>query len=98
MNKAYTHIGSRDNFFKGKNPFEAEVKKNSNELQVNAKTPPTFIYWRRMTKRNFLTIVCGTMKHYSIMGRLQAYIFIRKVIMDGGIVEVINIMPQYFKS
>jgi len=37
-----THMGSRDNLI-GKNPDENAVKQYSNELQVNAQTPPAFL-------------------------------------------------------
>lgn len=42
MQKEITHMGSRINLL-GKNPSEAQVKEYSNELQVNANTPPTFL-------------------------------------------------------
>jgi acetyl esterase/lipase len=38
----YTHAGSRENLL-GKNPTEALVRAYSNELQVTADTPPTFL-------------------------------------------------------
>lgn len=38
----YTHKGSRRNLL-GENPDESQVKKFSNELQVTAETPPTFL-------------------------------------------------------
>jgi len=37
-----THMGSRDNLV-GKNPKEDTVKQYSNELQVNAQTPPAYL-------------------------------------------------------
>ena len=37
-----THGGSRDNLI-GKNPSAEKIKEYSNELQVNAKTPPAFL-------------------------------------------------------
>jgi acetyl esterase/lipase len=37
-----THMGSRDNLI-GKNPSKEMIEKFSNELQVNEKTPPTFL-------------------------------------------------------
>ncbi len=37
-----THMGSRDNLI-GKNPSKEMIYKFSNELQVNEKTPPTFL-------------------------------------------------------
>ena len=36
------HTGSRDNLL-GKNPSEEKIKEYSNELQVNANTPPAFL-------------------------------------------------------
>jgi acetyl esterase/lipase len=39
---SFTHIGSRKNLI-GENPSDEAVKKFSNELQINAKTPPTFL-------------------------------------------------------
>jgi acetyl esterase/lipase len=38
----FTHIGSRNNLI-GENPTEEEVKRFSNELQINAQTPPAFL-------------------------------------------------------
>jgi acetyl esterase/lipase len=40
--KQYTHKGSKDNLI-GRDANEAMVKKFSNEMQVDANTPPTFI-------------------------------------------------------
>jgi len=37
-----THPGSRNNLI-GKNPTAEQIKEYSNELQVNAKTPPAFL-------------------------------------------------------
>ena len=37
-----THMGSRNNLI-GKNPSKEMIRKFSNELQVNEKTPPTFL-------------------------------------------------------
>ena len=37
-----THMGSRDQLI-GKNPSIEKIKEYSNELQVNSKTPPTFL-------------------------------------------------------
>ncbi len=37
-----THMGSRDQLI-GKNPSAEKIKEYSNELQVNSKTPPTFL-------------------------------------------------------
>jgi len=37
-----THMGSRENLI-GKNPNEAIIKQYSNELEVNAQTPPAFL-------------------------------------------------------
>jgi acetyl esterase/lipase len=42
MDESYTHMGSRINLL-GENPAEDLVKKFSNELQVNAETPPAFL-------------------------------------------------------
>lgn len=42
MDAAITHGGSRF-FLLGENPSEEQVKRFSNELQVNAKTPPAFM-------------------------------------------------------
>lgn len=42
MQSDITHRGSRENLI-GKNPSEELVNKYSNELQVNAQTPPAFI-------------------------------------------------------
>lgn len=42
MDKSFTHLGSRENLL-GKNPDPELVKLYSNELQVTADTPPTFI-------------------------------------------------------
>ncbi|MBN1924526.1 MAG: alpha/beta hydrolase [Prolixibacteraceae bacterium] len=42
MDKTYTHMGSREALL-GKNPTEELVKRFSNELQVNSKTPPAFL-------------------------------------------------------
>jgi len=42
MNAAITHMGSRENLL-GKNPSEEQVKRFSNELQVNGQTPPAFL-------------------------------------------------------
>jgi len=42
MKSALTHAGSRDNLL-GKNPTDNEITYFSNELQVSALTPPTFI-------------------------------------------------------
>lgn len=39
---AFTHKGSRNNLI-GENPSEDQVKKFSNELQVNSQTPPAFL-------------------------------------------------------
>lgn len=38
-----THMGSRNNLI-GKNPSPEKIKEYSNELQVTANTPPTFIF------------------------------------------------------
>lgn len=38
----FTHQGSRDNFL-GENPSEEMIRKYSNEFQVTAETPPTFL-------------------------------------------------------
>ena len=38
----YAHVGSRENLL-GKNPSDALVRRYSNELQVTAQTPPTFL-------------------------------------------------------
>ena len=38
----FAHIGSKNNLL-GKNPTDENVKEFSNELQVTAETPPTFI-------------------------------------------------------
>lgn len=43
MDTVFTHKGSRQNLI-GKKPDEALVKLYSNELQVTAKTPPTFVF------------------------------------------------------
>ncbi|MCE5339808.1 MAG: alpha/beta hydrolase [Planctomycetaceae bacterium] len=40
--KQYTHKGSRDNLI-GRDANDAQVNEFSNEMQVNANTPPTFI-------------------------------------------------------
>jgi acetyl esterase/lipase len=37
------HIGSRDNLI-GKHPSQEKIKEYSNELQVDASTPPTFLF------------------------------------------------------
>ena len=42
MDASYTHAGSRKNLL-GQSPSEELVKLYSNELQVNAQTPPAFI-------------------------------------------------------
>ena len=42
MDKSITHMGSRGNLL-GMNPSEEIVKKYSNEVQVNAQTPPAFM-------------------------------------------------------
>lgn len=42
MDTAFTHKGSRVNLI-GENPTEEQVKRFSNELQVNAQTPPAFL-------------------------------------------------------
>jgi dipeptidyl aminopeptidase/acylaminoacyl peptidase len=42
MDKNITHMGSRNNLI-GKNPADAMIKLYSNELQVTANTPPTFL-------------------------------------------------------
>ncbi len=42
MNNEITHKGSRENLL-GKNPSLNLIEKFSNELQVNSKTPPTFL-------------------------------------------------------
>ena len=42
MDASYTHAGSRKNLL-GQSPSEELVKQFSNELQVNAQTPPAFI-------------------------------------------------------
>jgi acetyl esterase/lipase len=42
MNKEITHKGSRENLL-GNNPILLQIDKFSNELQVNEKTPPTFL-------------------------------------------------------
>jgi acetyl esterase/lipase len=42
MDLTITHLGSRENLI-GKNPSPAQVKRFSNELNVNAQTPPAFI-------------------------------------------------------
>lgn len=42
MDSTYTHLGSRRNLL-GKKPAADLVKLYSNELQVTAQTPPTFI-------------------------------------------------------
>jgi len=42
MDSAITHAGSRENLL-GKHPLPDMVKHFSNELQVNAETPPTFL-------------------------------------------------------
>jgi acetyl esterase/lipase len=42
MDKNITHMGSRNNLI-GKNPTDAMIKLYSNELQVTANTPPTFL-------------------------------------------------------
>lgn len=38
----FTHMGSRKNLI-GENPAEEQVKRFSNELQINAQTPPAFL-------------------------------------------------------
>lgn len=38
----FTHQGSKDNLL-GKNPTDEQVKEYSNELQITANTPPTFL-------------------------------------------------------
>ncbi len=38
----FTHMGSRNNLI-GEKPTEAQVKRFSNELQINAQTPPAFL-------------------------------------------------------
>jgi dipeptidyl aminopeptidase/acylaminoacyl peptidase len=43
MRKPFTHTGSRDNLL-GKNAPEELVKEFSNDEQVTAKTPPTFLF------------------------------------------------------
>lgn len=43
MTESYRHQGSRDNLL-GKTPDPALVKSMSNETQVTARTPPTFIF------------------------------------------------------
>lgn len=43
MDTVFTHKGSRQNLI-GKKPDEVLVKLYSNELQVTAKTPPTFLF------------------------------------------------------
>ena len=42
FNDSIGHIGSRDQLI-GKNPSAEKIKEYSNELQVNAQTPPTFL-------------------------------------------------------
>ena len=42
MDESDTHMGSRTNLL-GKQPTAAQVKAFSNELRVNAQTPPAFI-------------------------------------------------------
>lgn len=42
MNEAHTHMGSRNNLI-GKNPEKELAEMYSNELHVDAKTPPTFL-------------------------------------------------------
>lgn len=42
MDKAIAHMGSRNNLI-GKHPTDAMIKLYSNELQITAQTPPTFI-------------------------------------------------------
>ena len=42
MDKNITHMGSRNNLI-GSNPSDAMIKLYSNELQVTANTPPTFL-------------------------------------------------------
>jgi dipeptidyl aminopeptidase/acylaminoacyl peptidase len=39
---SFGHIGSRDQLI-GKNPSQQKIDEYSNELQVNAKTPPAFL-------------------------------------------------------
>ncbi len=39
---SFTHAGSRKNLI-GDNPADDQIKRFSNELQINSKTPPTFI-------------------------------------------------------
>jgi acetyl esterase/lipase len=43
MEKPYTHMGSRNNLL-GQNPEARLVEKMSNEKQVTAETPPTFLF------------------------------------------------------
>lgn len=42
FDQSFTHMGSRKNLI-GENPTEEQVKRFSNELQVNAQTPPAFL-------------------------------------------------------
>jgi acetyl esterase/lipase len=42
MDASYTHMGSRETLL-GKNPTDEQVKRFSNELQVDGQTPPAFL-------------------------------------------------------
>ncbi|MGC4231963.1 MAG: alpha/beta hydrolase [Niabella sp.] len=58
-----THIGSRDNLI-GKNPSIHKVKKYSNELNVDKKTPPAFLVHAKDDKA---VPVGNTMAYYSAL-------------------------------
>jgi acetyl esterase/lipase len=65
MEKPYAHLGSRNNLL-GPHPSPRLVRETSNELAVNASTPPTFLM---ATERDPLVPVQNTLEFYSALLR-----------------------------
>lgn len=61
------HIGSRDNLL-GKNPSEEKIKEYSNEWQVTAKTPPSFLVHAKddetVNVKNTLLFAAALTRHH----------------------------------